>query len=208
MKRIALVLCAAMALGLGAAAGAQGSEPRRLPPETSWGRRRSVDETTLALSDAAAPAKAANNAAGSTTLAYFLRMVFVLALVLAAIYGVYRLMKRASRPKAAGRQRRQGARDDLARTGQGPAYRRARLQGLSDRRDRHFDLARRRSERQRFHRRARPRGGTRAQGLEAGHGFRRDARGGSSGGRRRTGAKQARGDGDFLAGQRERLRKF
>jgi flagellar protein FliO/FliZ len=59
-----------------------------------------VDETTLTLGDAATPARAATGAAGSTTLAYFLRMVVVLALVLAAIYGVYRLMKRLGRPKA------------------------------------------------------------------------------------------------------------
>ena len=101
MKRIALVLCAVLALGSGAVAGAQGKNAA-MPPAAgnAVGTAASVDETTLTLSDAAAPAKAANNAAGSTTLAYFLRMVFVLALVLAAIYGVYRLMKRASRPKA------------------------------------------------------------------------------------------------------------
>jgi flagellar protein FliO/FliZ len=60
-----------------------------------------VDETTLTLGDAGTQARAANNAAGSSTLAYFLRMIVVLALVLAAIYGVYRLMKKASRPQTA-----------------------------------------------------------------------------------------------------------
>ncbi len=101
MKCIALVLCAVLALGSGAVAGAQGKDAVTPPAAgNAVGTAASVDETTLALGDAAAPAKAANNAAGSTTLAYFLRMVFVLALVLAAIYGVYRLMKRVSRPKA------------------------------------------------------------------------------------------------------------
>ena len=102
MKRIALVLCAIVALGAGAAAVAQGSDsPSQAAAGGAVGTARSVDETTLTLGDATAPAKAATNAAGSTTLAYFLRMVVVLALVLAAIYGIYRLMKRLSRPKSA-----------------------------------------------------------------------------------------------------------
>jgi flagellar protein FliO/FliZ len=101
LKRIALVLCAALALGSGAVAAAQGTSPAQAAAGNAVGTARAVDETTLTLGDAAAPARAANNAAGSSTLSYFLRMIVVLALVLAAIYGVYRLMKRFARPKVA-----------------------------------------------------------------------------------------------------------
>jgi flagellar protein FliO/FliZ len=102
LKRIALVLCAVLALGSGAVAGAQGSDSAAQPAAgNAVGTARSVDETTLSFGDASAPAKAANTAAGSSTLAYFIRMIVVLALVLAAIYGVYRLMKRLSKPKVA-----------------------------------------------------------------------------------------------------------
>jgi flagellar protein FliO/FliZ len=102
LKRIALVLCAVMALGSRAVAGAQGSDAAaQSAAGNAVGTARSVDETTLSFGDASAPAKAANAAAGTSTLAYFIRMVVVLALVLAAIYGVYRLMKRFAKPKAA-----------------------------------------------------------------------------------------------------------
>jgi flagellar biosynthetic protein FliO len=100
LKRIALVLCAALALGTGAVAGAQGSSTlAQAATGSAVGTASSVDETTLSLNDSGANAKAAKTAAGSSTLAYFLRMIVVLALVLAAIYGVYRLMKKAAGPK-------------------------------------------------------------------------------------------------------------
>lgn len=100
MKRIALVLCAALALGTGAVVVAQGSNAvAQAATGSAVGTAGSVDETTLSLSDTAANVKAAKTTAGSSTLAYFLRMIVVLALVLAAIYGVYRLMKRAAGPK-------------------------------------------------------------------------------------------------------------
>ncbi len=54
-----------------------------------------IDETTLVLPDAAGPG---NTAADSSIMPYFLRMVFVLGLVLAAIYGLYALLKRSARP--------------------------------------------------------------------------------------------------------------
>jgi flagellar protein FliO/FliZ len=102
LKRIALVLCAALALGPGAVATAQGlSSQAQAATGNAVGTASSVDETTLSLSDSGATAKAAKAAAGPSTLAYFLRMLVVLALVLAAIYGVYRLMKKAAGPKTA-----------------------------------------------------------------------------------------------------------
>ncbi len=207
MKRIALVLCAAMALGLGVAAGAQGT--RAAPPAAGnvVGTASSVDESTLALSDAAASAKAANNAAGSTTLAYFLRMVFVLALVLAAIYGVYRLMKRASRPKAEG----DNAVKVLATTslGQGKALHIVALDSkayLIGATDTSISLVAEVNDKD-FIDRLALEAALAPKASKPGTDF-GEMLAGILGGRRRTGAKQARGDGDFLAGQRERLRKF
>jgi flagellar protein FliO/FliZ len=102
LKRIALVLCAALAtLGTGAAAGAQGNSAVARPAEGAVGTASAVDETTLAIGEGSTGAQAAKSAAGSSTFSYFLRMVVVLALVVAAIYGIYRLMRRASRPKEA-----------------------------------------------------------------------------------------------------------
>jgi len=54
-----------------------------------------IDETTLVLSDAADPG---GTSASTSIMPYFLRMVFVLGLVLAAIYGLYALLKRSARP--------------------------------------------------------------------------------------------------------------
>ncbi len=100
MKRIALVLCAAIAtLGTGAAADAQGTGVQARPAEGAVGTATRADETTLAIGDAAADRKADTSAVGSTTFSYFLRMLVVLALVVAAIYGIYRLMRRVARPK-------------------------------------------------------------------------------------------------------------
>jgi flagellar protein FliO/FliZ len=102
LKRIALVLCAILALGTGVVAEAQGLDGQaQAATGKAVGTALSVDETTLSLNDTATQAKAAKSAAGSSTLAYFLRMIVVLALVLAAIYGVYRLMKKAAKPKIA-----------------------------------------------------------------------------------------------------------
>jgi len=56
-----------------------------------------IDETTLVLPDAAGPGSTATD---SSIMPYFLRMVFVLGLVLAAIYGLYALLKRSARPLA------------------------------------------------------------------------------------------------------------
>lgn len=100
MKRIALVLCAAIAtLGAGAAATAQNTPAQAQSVQGAVGTATSADETTLAIGDAAANKKADASALGSTTFSYFLRMIVVLALVVAAIYGLYRLMRRVARPK-------------------------------------------------------------------------------------------------------------
>jgi len=178
------------------------------------GTAQSVDETTLTLGDTGTPARAANNAAGSSTLAYFLRMVVVLALVLAAIYGVYRLMKKASRPKAA----ESSAVKVLASTslGSGKALHvvalgsKAYLLGATDS---SISLVAEVLDKDFLD----------ALALEAAMappaarlGSSRDFSSllasllGNRGvrGPRRPGAKQARDDGDFLAAQRERLRKF
>jgi len=95
-------LCAALAtLGTGAAAGAQSTTAAARPAGNVVGTASTVDETTLAIGEGAGGTRAANAAVGSNTFSYFLRMVVVLALVVAAIYGVYRLMRRVSRPKQA-----------------------------------------------------------------------------------------------------------
>lgn len=102
MKRIALVLCAALALGSGAVVAAQSSNAgAQAAAANAVGTAGAVDETTLSLGGSGATTRAATNAAGSSTLAYFLRMVVVLALVLGLIYVVYRILKKAAGPKIA-----------------------------------------------------------------------------------------------------------
>ncbi|MDX9898625.1 MAG: flagellar biosynthetic protein FliO [Spirochaetia bacterium] len=54
-----------------------------------------VDETTLVLPDAP---QAGTPSQGSSILPYVLRMVLVLGLVIAAIYGLYALIKRSAKP--------------------------------------------------------------------------------------------------------------
>jgi flagellar protein FliO/FliZ len=198
-----------MVLGAGAVAGAQGNDAAAQPAAGSAvGTTRTVDETTLSLGDTAAPARAAKNAAGSNTLAYFLRMIVVLALVLAAIYGLYRLMKSLSKPKIPDNSTVKV----LASTSLGPGKAlhviglgsKAYLIGATDSsislvaeiEDKEFvdALA--------LEAALRPSSSRTGVGKEFG-----DILSGIMGGRRRTGAKQRR-DGDFLAGQRERLRKF
>jgi len=209
LKRIPLVLCAALALGSGAVVGAQGTEAAQPAAVGAVGTARAVDETTLALSDSGPAARAATNAAGSSTLSYFLRMIVVLALVLAAIYGIYRLLKRVSKPNVAD----DSAVKVLASTSLGPGKAlhvislgsKAYLIGATDSAvslvaeldDKDFvdslvlKAALAPSSRQ----------GARDFG-ELLSGLM-----GSRAGRRASGRREPR-DGDFLAGQRERLRKF
>jgi len=208
LKRIALVLCAVLALGAGAVAGAQGSDAVARPAaDHAVGTASSVDETTLSLGDAAAQAKAVTNTAGSNTLVYFLRMVLVLALVLAVIYCVYRLIKRMSRPKAADNS----AVKVLATTSLGPGKAmhvvtlgsKAYLIGATDSSisliaevlDKDF-IDTLSLEAALAPKASRP-------GADFG-----DVLASLLGGRRKTGLKNQRHEGGFLAGQRERLRKF
>ena len=103
MKRIALILCALAALGAGAVAVAQNGPVA--PSGTSAGAvgtARAIDETALAIGDAGAPSAEGATASGTSTLSYFIRMVVALAIVVAAIYLVFRLLKRATRPQADG----------------------------------------------------------------------------------------------------------
>lgn len=210
MKRIALVLCAALALGSGAVAAAQGTSPAPAAAGNAVGTARAVDETTLTLGDAAAPARAAANAAGSSTLAYFLRMIVVLALVLAAIYGVYRLLKRFTRPKLAD----DSAVKVLASTslGQGKALHvvslgsKAYLIGATDS---SVSLVAEVEDKDFIDSLALQAALAPASKPSAGRDFTELLAGlmGPKGGRR-AGGKAQRGEGDFLAGQRERLRKF
>jgi len=99
LKRKALVLCAVLALGAGVVAPAQGTSVPGAGAAGAVGTAQAVDETTLAIGDKAATAPAGRAPAGPNTLAYFIRMIFVLALVLGAIYGVFRLMRRLARPR-------------------------------------------------------------------------------------------------------------
>ncbi len=210
MKRIALVLCAVMALGAGAVAGAQGSDAA-VPPAagSAVGTTRTVDETTLSLGDTTVPARAATSAAGSNTLAYFLRMIFVLALVLGAIYGIYRLMKRLSKPKTA----EDSAVKVLASTSLGPGKSmhviglgsKAYLVGATDSaislvaevEDKDFIDALALAAAMK----------PPSAGMGVGRNF-GEILAALMGGRRRAAAKHPGHDGDFLSSQRERLRKF
>ena len=214
MTRIALVLCAALALGAGVVAGAQGKSAVAPPAAgNAVGTAQSVDETTLSLGDTAAPVMAAKNAASSNTLAYFLRMVVVLALVLAAIYGVYRLMKKLSRPKTAD----DSAVKVLSTTSLGPGKAlhvialgsKAYLIGATDSsinlvagiEDKDFVDA---LALQAALSTPSAMSGVGREFSELLAGFMGIRRGGG----RKTGVKPPRRDGEFLAGQRERLRKF
>jgi flagellar protein FliO/FliZ len=100
LKRIALVLCAILwALGAGVVTGAQGTKVSGASGAGTVGTVQAVDETSLAIGDRTTPPLAGDSLAGPSILAYFLRMIVVLAVVLACIYGVFRLMRRLSRPR-------------------------------------------------------------------------------------------------------------
>jgi flagellar protein FliO/FliZ len=217
LKRIALVLCAALALGSGAVAGAQGKDAATQPAAgNAVGTAASVDETTLSLGEAAAPARAANNAAGTNTLAYFIRMIFVLALVLGAIYGVYRLMRRLAKPKPA----EDSALKILASTSLGPG-KALHVVGLGSKAyligaaDSSISLVAELDDKEFIDALAleatlAPKA-SRAGGADFGEvlrGLLGPRHGGSRAGGRKSALRQPRGDGDYLAGQRERLRKF
>lgn len=89
--------CAAMLCVVSlSSAFAQASAPAA-SPQAGSPSPVAVDETTLVLPDAAVPG---GTSSGTSIMPYFLRMIFVLGLVLAAIYGLYALLKRSARPAA------------------------------------------------------------------------------------------------------------
>lgn len=110
MKKYALVLCAAIwAFGAGAVATAQeasvpsGAQASGAGTAGALGNAQTVDETALAIGDqTAAGAQSGLRAAGPSNLSYFIRMVLVLALILGAIWLVFRFMKKVGRPKLSG----------------------------------------------------------------------------------------------------------
>jgi flagellar protein FliO/FliZ len=105
LKGIILVLCGAVwALGAGAVSAAQ-TGPATAPVGAATGvvgTARVVDETTLVIGEPTAAGLPSAQAAGPSTLDSFLRMLLVLALILAAVYGVFRLIRRLSSSNAAG----------------------------------------------------------------------------------------------------------
>jgi flagellar protein FliO/FliZ len=208
LKRIALVLCACLALGTRAVVVAQGfTATTQTAAGSAVGTVKLADETTLSLGDAAAQAKTAKNAAGSSTLAYFLRMIVVLALVLAAIYGVYRLMKKASRPKDA----ESSAIKLLASSSLGPG-KSMHIVGLGSKAylvgatDSSINLVAEIEDKE-FLDGLVLEASTSKPKSKSGVDF-SEMLAGLLGGKRKSGNKTSRGPGDFLAGQRERLRKF
>lgn len=101
MKKYALVLCAVlMALGVSVAASAQSAQAPQAGTQGALGNASSVDESTLAIGAETAGGTAAGNASsGPNTFLYFVRMVLVLALVLGAIYLIFRLVKKLGKQK-------------------------------------------------------------------------------------------------------------
>lgn len=110
MKKYALVLCAAIwAFGVGAVATAQGASAPSGAQATgagtagALGNAQAVDETALAIGDqTAAGAQSGLRATGPSNLSYFIRMVLVLALILGAIWLVFRFMKKVGQPRHSG----------------------------------------------------------------------------------------------------------
>ncbi|MBU0928906.1 MAG: flagellar biosynthetic protein FliO [Spirochaetes bacterium] len=99
-KVIRLTLAAFLAAAIAGAAFAQQAPsggPASGSPAVAATTASAVDETTLPLAEGPA---AAPSSGGSSILPYFFRMVLVLALVIAAIYGLYALLKRSAKPAA------------------------------------------------------------------------------------------------------------
>lgn len=99
MKKSIRILCG-MALFMLVATMVWGQNEPAAPKSASGaqaGTARSVDETTLTLADPGTGTPA--DAGASSILPYILRMVIVLALVIGAIYGLYVLLRRSSRPR-------------------------------------------------------------------------------------------------------------
>ncbi len=96
---LAALLCLSVsAYSWGQAAGSPVRNPPPAAAPVAQAPASPVDETTLALDDGAAnPAGNAANVGSSSIVPYFLRMVLVLGLVIAALYGVFALLKRSTK---------------------------------------------------------------------------------------------------------------
>lgn len=97
MDRCIRIACLSLALALTtAAAFAQGTPGPAAPDQAA-----AVDETRLVFEAAADGAPGAEASAGSSIFPYVIRMILVLALILGCIYGLYALIKRSGKPVAA-----------------------------------------------------------------------------------------------------------
>ncbi len=101
-KRIRFSFAALMCLAAVVSSSAQAAVPPAVPqtavPSTGT---RTVDETTLTLPETGTAAGTVAGTGSSSMLPYFLRMLLVLGLVIASIYGLYALLRRGSRPAVA-----------------------------------------------------------------------------------------------------------
>lgn len=88
----AIILLCSLVPGAFAQPAAVSAPPAALSQPAETG---AVDETTLVLPEGSQPGEMGQ---GSSILPYVLRMILVLGLVIAAIYGLYALLKRSSRP--------------------------------------------------------------------------------------------------------------
>lgn len=95
MRRFHFVFCVVI-LFVSSSFGAYAQTPAAAPA-AGTSTTVAIDETTLVLPEAAGTG---GGGASPSIMPYFLRMVFVLGLVLAAIYGLYALLKRSARPVA------------------------------------------------------------------------------------------------------------
>jgi len=92
---LVILLCVITSSGAYAQSSGTGSaSSAESPPATV------VDEATLALAEEAA-GTAGTGTTGSSILPYFFRMLLVLGLVIATIYGLYALLKRSVKPAIA-----------------------------------------------------------------------------------------------------------
>jgi flagellar biogenesis protein FliO len=94
-----------LALSMSANSWAQGSRPTTAAPAPATSTAQAtgtpasgIDERTLSLADPATGVAGNGGAAGSSSIVpYFLRMVLVLGLVIAALYGIFALLRRSAR---------------------------------------------------------------------------------------------------------------
>jgi flagellar protein FliO/FliZ len=102
LKTQALVLCAFLALGVSVVSTAQAAGSQSRGTGGAALGNAATDETTLVIGGGEAGAGNAGTAAAAPdSLLYFLRMLLVLAMVLGAMYLVFRLLRAIARPRQA-----------------------------------------------------------------------------------------------------------